>query len=364
MRSLTSTASLAFLLGIGALAAAPTASQAYIGIGINVGFAPPALALLRTASDPRLRVYLDAWLLGMGPRFSRLLLGARNLDPSAPYRLSVDPWLLGLARWFLCLQCRILGPHIGFYGGVNYGFGYNGFGYGGGEWRGNNFFYNRSVNNVRNVNITNVYDRTVVNNNSNNRVSFNGGNGGVRAQPTPEQAAAAHEQHVGVTPAQQQHFQAARMQPNLRASVNHGAPPVAATPRPAAFSGAGVVPARGGGNYRAPNPAAQAGRPGGPGGYGPRPNEGQGSRPYAPNASENRPSPYRPAVANEGGYRPGPQGPRPQAQAPRPQFQAPRPQAQAPRPQPQAMRPPPPGPAPQQHAAPAPREEHPHDEHH
>jgi len=34
---------------------------------------------------------------------------------------------------------RLLGPHIGFYGGVNYGFGY------GGEWRGGVFAYNSAV---------------------------------------------------------------------------------------------------------------------------------------------------------------------------------------------------------------------------
>jgi len=40
------------------------------------------------------------------------------------------------------------GPHVGFYGGVNYGFGYVGVGYLGGRWDGGHFAYNRSVNNV------------------------------------------------------------------------------------------------------------------------------------------------------------------------------------------------------------------------
>src|SRR3977135_469723 len=31
------------------------------------------------------------------------------------------------------------GPHVGFYGGVNYGYGYTGNGYWGGRWSGNNF---------------------------------------------------------------------------------------------------------------------------------------------------------------------------------------------------------------------------------
>ncbi len=40
------------------------------------------------------------------------------------------------------------GPQIGFYGGINYGFGYGGNGFGGGEWRGGHFFYNTAVMNV------------------------------------------------------------------------------------------------------------------------------------------------------------------------------------------------------------------------
>ena len=45
---------------------------------------------------------------------------------------------------------------VGFYGGINYGFGYPGDGYYGGQWRGREFYYNRTVNNVNVKNITNV----------------------------------------------------------------------------------------------------------------------------------------------------------------------------------------------------------------
>jgi hypothetical protein len=54
------------------------------------------------------------------------------------------------------------GPEVGFYGGVSYGFGYTGAGYEGGYWRDGNFFYNRTVNNISSVSITNVYNKTVV----------------------------------------------------------------------------------------------------------------------------------------------------------------------------------------------------------
>jgi WXXGXW repeat (2 copies) len=137
------------------------------------------------------------------------------------------------------------GPHVGFYGGINYGFGYFGEGFAGGRWQGDRFYYNRSVTNVNVTNVRNVYNTTVVNNNTTiNRVSYNGGNGGVVARPTPEQEAAAHERHLPPASAQTQQVQDARRDPQFRASENRGKPPVAATPRPGEFKGNGAVAAR------------------------------------------------------------------------------------------------------------------------
>ena len=68
------------------------------------------------------------------------------------------------------------GPHIGFYGGINYGFGYFGDGFEGGRWDNGHFFYNRSVTNVNVTIVHNVYNTTVVNR-SETRISYNGGNG-------------------------------------------------------------------------------------------------------------------------------------------------------------------------------------------
>src|SRR6202795_3419102 len=56
---------------------------------------------------------------------------------------------------------RYWGRHMGYYGGINYGFGYVGIGYQGGYWNGDRFNYNRSVNNVTNVSNVTVYNRTV-----------------------------------------------------------------------------------------------------------------------------------------------------------------------------------------------------------
>jgi hypothetical protein len=135
------------------------------------------------------------------------------------------------------------GPHVGFYGGVNYGFGYTGEGYEGGYWRGGNFFYNTSVNNIRNVSITNVYTKSVFVNNRSN-VSYNGGQGGITARPTAEQLLAARERHLPPPPQQVRHLEAAAQNPSLLLSNNRGHPAVAATSSPALFRGPGVVAAR------------------------------------------------------------------------------------------------------------------------
>ena len=92
-------------------------------------------------------------------------------------------------------------------GGVNYGYGYGGHGYEGGYWQGDHIYYNRSVVNVGSTHITNVYNKTVINNVTVNRVSYSGGNGGVRAQATPAEVAAGRERHLEPTAAQQQHVQ-------------------------------------------------------------------------------------------------------------------------------------------------------------
>ncbi len=136
------------------------------------------------------------------------------------------------------------GPHVGFYGGISYGYGYFGEGYEGGRWDNGQFFYNRSVNNVSVTNIHNVYNTTVVNSTTVNRVSYNGGTGGISARPRPQEEAAAREKHIPAVAVQTQHAQAARTNPEQRASVNHGKPAVAATPKPGAFNDRAVVPAK------------------------------------------------------------------------------------------------------------------------
>jgi hypothetical protein len=122
------------------------------------------------------------------------------------------------------------GLSVGFYGGIDYGFGYFGHGYEGGRWENGHFFYNTAVNRVDGNSIHNVYN-TRVNENS-NRVSYNGGNGGIDARATPEEEAAARDKRSGPVSAQTQHAYAAHNNPQQKFSANHGAPPTTASSRP------------------------------------------------------------------------------------------------------------------------------------
>src|SRR5262245_14012884 len=125
------------------------------------------------------------------------------------------------------------GPHIGYYGGIDYGFGYSGSGYEGGYWNNGVFFYNTAVTRVDTTVITNTYNKTVINTVTVNNVSFNGP-GGAKAQPTAQELAWSHEQHAPPTALQVQHQKGASANRARLASVNHGAPAVTATAKPGA----------------------------------------------------------------------------------------------------------------------------------
>jgi hypothetical protein len=138
------------------------------------------------------------------------------------------------------------GPHVGYYGGINYGHGYFGDGYSGGRWVNNRFEYNTAVTNVNVTNIHNTYNQTVVNNVTNiNRVSYVGSPGGpAHAPPAGAPPPVSRELRVPPTPPQQQHHDMARTMPYQNAGHNVGRPPVAATPRPTAYTAHGVTAAK------------------------------------------------------------------------------------------------------------------------
>ena len=236
-------------------------SYAQIGVGVALSFGPPPLPVYAQPLCPG-EGYI--WTPGYW---------AYDYDDGDYYWVP-DTWVLAPAvgllwtpgwwgwgeRGFIFHE-GYWGPQVGFYGGINYGYGYFGHGYEGGRWDHERFYYNRSVNNVNVTNIHNVYNTTVINNRSDNRISYNGGNGGVTGRPTPQEEAAARERHVPPVAAQTQHVQAARSEQQLRAYGNHDKQRVAETTRPAALKDSAAVPAKQAGGPYNPPPNRAAAQP-------------------------------------------------------------------------------------------------------
>jgi len=242
---------LSFTLGfVLLLLSMSAASSALIGVAITIG--PPPLPVYEQPICPG-DGYLwtpGYWAYDYDIDDYYWVPGTWILAPEVGFFWTPGYWGWGGDRFIF--YDGYWGPHVGFYGGINYGFGYFGLGFEGGRWDGGHFFYNRAVLNVDVNVIHNVYNTTV--HETVNRVSYNGGNGGIDVRPRPEEEIAAHDRHIGPVAAQTQHIQAARGNPQLRASVNMGKPAIAATARPGEFSGRGVVPAReAGGSYTPPN---------------------------------------------------------------------------------------------------------------
>src|SRR3984885_4042048 len=192
-------------------------------------------------------------------------------------------WGGGLYAW----HAGYWGPHIGFYGGINYGFGYTGVGFVGGGWGGGGFFYNPAVTNVSVTSVTHVYSRSVVVNTR--TVSYNGGAGGLEARPTPQEEEAAHERHIAPLAEQAQHERIAGQNRENFASENHGRPAIAATARPGDFSSRSAVPARSaGGEYHAPAMSPKEARVNSAAGN--RTRSSEGFRPFTPPSKNGGPA--------------------------------------------------------------------------
>jgi hypothetical protein len=98
-----------------------------------------------------------------------------------------------------------------------------GFGYQGGYWGGGHFNYNRQVNRIDVTVVHNVYTHPVTVY-TNNRVSFNGGSGGLQVRPRPAELAALREPHAAPMRTQIAVQHAASTNRAQFASVNHGRP--------------------------------------------------------------------------------------------------------------------------------------------
>ena len=221
------------LLGISA--------RSFAQVSISVSFGPPAIPIYEQPICPG-EGYL--WTPGYwawdGDDYY-WVPGTWVLAPEPGFFWTPGYWAWGGNGFFF--HEGYWGPHVGFYGGINYGYGYYGRGYEGGRWEHNRFYYNTSVNRVNTTIIHNTYN-TRVENVTVNRVSYNGGRGGIEARPSGQEETYDREHHRGPVAVQNQHVQEARSDRELRASTNQGKPPVAATAKPAEFRGGAAMPAR------------------------------------------------------------------------------------------------------------------------
>ncbi len=241
----------ALLLGL-ALVVAPSRSFARVSVGVFVNFGPPALPVYEQPMCP-------------GPGYI-WTPGYWAWDPAYGYYWVPGTWVPapfigamwtpgywdyddGGYRW----DPGYWGFSVGYYGGINYGFGYTSYGYYGGYWDHDRFYYNRSVTNIRNTYITNVYSRPIDSRYGDRHVSYHGGPGGMDIRPTREQMSAERGRRSGPVNDQLRQQRFARSNPVQRASFNHGRPEFASTPKPGEFRGGNFShQGRAGGSYRAP----------------------------------------------------------------------------------------------------------------
>lgn len=318
-----------------------TAMPARAQLVLSVGFAPPALPVYAQPICPGEGYVWTPGYWAYGPEGYFWVPGVWVRPPHVGYLWTPAWW--GWENGAYLFHGGYWGPHIGYYGGINYGFGYGGVGYEGGYWRGNAFVYNRTVNHLG-EGVRNVYERPVpVANAAYNHVSFNGGRGGVPYHASVSEQNAMRERHFSPTGEQIQHQTFASRSPQQFAGANRGRPPVTAASTPSAFRASPNAPsaqhgvfgptnavARGGFNgqavapqrqsfnqQRLPNGAARRG------GFGQQQGVGR-SQFYGQQNRGGFQQQQRPMLQNRGGF---PQQQRPMLQQRAPQMQHPAMQA-------------------------------------
>jgi WXXGXW repeat (2 copies) len=201
-------------------------ATSHAGVFISVGFAPPPLPVYvqPECPDPGLMWVPGYW--AYGPDGYYWVPGAWV---PAPYEGAL--WTPGYWGWdtgFYVWHPGYWGRYVGYYGGVNYGFGYFGIGFVGGHWHGNYFEYNTAVMHIDRDRIHHFYDdRAVVSRYTvarDSHVSYNGGRGGINYRPSAAERVAMREQHMGPTSYQTQHETQFRNDRNSYSRYNGGRP--------------------------------------------------------------------------------------------------------------------------------------------
>jgi hypothetical protein len=192
-------------------------------VGVSINVAPPVLPVVVQPPCPVAGYIWTPGYWGWGGGGYYWVPGVW-VAPPAVGLLWTPPWW-GWNNGVYAFNEGYWGPTVGFYGGINYGYGYSGNGYWGGRWEGDSFRYNTAVTRVNANIVHNTYvDRSVNRQMNTSRAAFNGPNG-VKAEPTAEQKAAAdNARKMPATSEQRARQEAASKDRNLQASVNKGNP--------------------------------------------------------------------------------------------------------------------------------------------
>jgi hypothetical protein len=128
----------------GALLMTPTAVNARVFV--SVGFAPPAIPVYVQPVAP---AYGYIWTPGYWAYGDDGYYWVDGAWVEPPYDGALwTPGYWDYAGGFYVWSPGYWGRRVGYYGGVNYGFGYFGVGFWGGYWNGGHFFYNREYNHL------------------------------------------------------------------------------------------------------------------------------------------------------------------------------------------------------------------------
>jgi WXXGXW repeat (2 copies) len=250
------------LMATGLVIAWPPASHSQaITAAISVTLAPPAIPIYTQPPLPADGYLWNPGYWAYGDEGYYWVPGVWVEPPSVGLLWTPGywDWNGGIYAW----QAGYWGPHVGFYGGVNYGFGYVGTGYAGGYWQNGALFYNRAVVNIGSTRVVNVYQRSVPSVSVGSRASFHGGQGGTTARPTEVEQAAARETHHAPTTAQTQQLKWAGTQRDLLASVNHDKPAITATQKPGQRTDSSATAERAGADNKTVAPRSADSRTGG-----------------------------------------------------------------------------------------------------
>jgi len=290
------------------------AVPSFARVFISVGFAPPVMPVYEQplCPEPNLLWQPGYWAYGDDGYYWVPGAWVPAPYPGALWTPGYWGWNQGVYVW----NPGYWGDHVGYYGGVNYGFGYFGIGFFGGAWRGGYFQYNRAVMHIDERYIHNVYedrgyDRYIVD--RDRHVAFSGGPGGIRHEPLPEERLAERDRHVPPSSFQLQHEMAARGDRGSYFRNNGGHPATLAVQRPMDMHNAPQPAGRPGMTNSQPRPMSQ-------------PQQQPSSRPAPAYAQPSRPTPQSHPYQTPQRQAPQQAAPRQQASKPAAQKPAPKPE--------------------------------------